>query len=106
MLGGTLLETWPPETHQVTGDGTVAPMPVSLPLAVVLHHALPGSQELRDAPAPIGECSPGPPHRRRTETQIGECGDDRAAPLEPAPPEQPPPEVEKGPNWSQTYKGH
>src|SRR2546421_1596469 len=106
MLGGTLLETWPPEPHQVTGDGTVAPMPVSLPLAVVLHHALPGSQELRDAPAPIGECSPGPPHGRRTETKIGECGNDRAPTLEQTPPEQRPQKGGKAQNGSQRDMGN
>jgi hypothetical protein len=70
-------------------------MPVRLPLAVVLHHALPGGQEWRDAPAPIRECGPGPPHGCRTETKIGECRNDRATTLEQAPTEQRPQEVEK-----------
>jgi len=95
MLGRTLVETWPPEPDQITGNGPVAPMPVSLPLAVVLHHALPGGPERRDAPAPIRECGPGPPHGRRTATKIGKCGNDRTATLEQAPTEQCPQEVEK-----------
>jgi len=45
MLSRTPLETWPPATDQVTGNGTVAPMPMGLSLAVVLPHALPGGQE-------------------------------------------------------------
>jgi hypothetical protein len=81
-------------------------MPVGLPLAVVLHHALPGGQELRDAPAPICECGPGPPHGRRTETKIGECGNDRTATLEQAPTEQRPQEVEKAQIGPKRYIGN
>src|SRR5262249_35648934 len=106
MLGRTPLETWPPETNQVTGDGTVAPMPVGLPLAVGLHHALPGGQERRDAPAPIRECGPGPPHGRRTKTKIGECGNDRATTLEQAPTEERPQEVEKAQIGPKRHIGH
>jgi hypothetical protein len=94
-LGRTPLETGPPATDQVTGAGTVAPLPVGLPRAGVLPHALPGGEELGEAPAPIRECGPGPPHGRRTETQIGACGKNRAATLEQAPTQQRPQEVAK-----------
>jgi hypothetical protein len=45
--------------------GRSPPCRVGLPMAVVLHHALPGSQGLRGAPAPIRTCGPDPPHGRR-----------------------------------------
>jgi hypothetical protein len=106
MLGRPSLATWPPETDQVPGDGTVAPLPVGLPLAVVLHHALPGAQERRDAPAPLRECGPGSPHGRCTETTCGECRKDGAATLEQASAEQRPQEVEKAQSGPQRDSGN
>ena len=70
-------------------------MPVGLPVALVLHHLLPGSQELCGAPVTIRQGDPGPPHGRRTEPKISECGDDRAAALEQTPAEQCPQEVKE-----------
>jgi len=70
-------------------------MPVGLPAAVVLHHALPRGQELRDALATIREGGPGPPHGRCPEANIGQGGDDRAAALEHAPTAQRPQKVEQ-----------
>ena len=95
VRGRTPWEARPPEAGQVTGHWPVAAMPVGLPVTIVLHHLLPGSQELCGAPATICECGPGPPHGRRTEPKIGECGDDRAAALEQAPAEQRPQEVKE-----------
>jgi hypothetical protein len=95
MLGWIPLEPWPPELDEVTGDGTIAAMPVGLPLTVVLHYALPDGQELRGTPVSISQGGPGPPHGCGTEPEIGECGDDCAAALEQASTEQRPQEVEK-----------
>jgi hypothetical protein len=96
------LEARTPEAGQVTGHWTVAAMPVGLPVAIVLHHLLPGRQELGGAPAPIRERGPGPPYGRRTEPTIGARRDNRAAALEQAPAEQCPEEVEEaqiGATW-------
>ena len=68
---------------------------LGLPVALVLPHLLPSSQELGGAPAPLRERGPGPPYGRRTEPKIGERRDDRAAALEQAPAEQCPEEVEE-----------
>ena len=95
VFSRTPLQTRTPEASQVTGHGALAPMPVGLPAAIVLDDTLPGGQEPRGVPAPIREGGPGPPHGRRTEPEIGECGDERAATLEQPPTEQRPQEVEK-----------
>jgi len=57
VLRRTPSETRTPETHQVTGDWAVAPMPVRLPLTVVLDHLRPGGQEPRGVPATISKRS-------------------------------------------------
>jgi len=95
VFSWTPLQARPPDAHEITSHRAVAPMPVGLPMAVVLYHALPSGQERRNAPASIRQGSPGPPHGRGTETAIGECGDDRTAALEQATTEQRPQEVEK-----------
>ena len=62
--------------------------------------------ELREAPAPIRECGPGPPHGRRPEPKIGECGNDGAATLKQAPTEQRPQEMKKAQIGPKRYIGH
>jgi hypothetical protein len=81
-------------------------VPVGLPLAIVLPHALPGGEERREAPAPLRQGGPGPPHGRRPATQSGECGHDCPATLEQAPTEQRPQEVEKAPIGPKRYIGN
>jgi len=95
VLGGTPVQARTPEADQITSHRTVAPVPVGLPMALVVDQLLPGRQEPRGVPAPIRECSPRTPHRRRRETEGSEAGDDGAAALEQAPAEEHPEQVEE-----------
>jgi hypothetical protein len=51
-------------------------MPVRLPVTIVVHPLLPGSQQAPGTPVPIRQCGPRPPHSRRCEPKGSQSGDD------------------------------